>query len=227
MLQACLNGSRTAEEHPALPLSPERLAEDAADAAALGATSVHVHPRDVIGGLTLVGSEVATTVATVRAAAPQVEISVSTNVPGDRASLVGSWAPLAAGRPDVARVHVDEPGWRELAGALHRVGVGVELVVAQPAELGELPPGTRRIAVVATRESAEGLLRVVEPLGLPIVLHGKEADAWPVLVHAARLEHHVRMGLEDTLTMPDGRQARNNAELVAMARRNQRSKAPR
>ena len=36
----------------------------------------------------------------------------------------------------------------------------------------------------------------------------------------------VRMGLEDTLRMPDGRRARNNAELIAMARRNQRSRAP-
>ena len=29
MLQACLNGSRAAGEHPALPLTPEQLAADA------------------------------------------------------------------------------------------------------------------------------------------------------------------------------------------------------
>ncbi|WP_434439821.1 3-keto-5-aminohexanoate cleavage protein [Lentzea sp. E54] len=226
MLQACLNGSRTAEEHPALPLSPKRLAEDAADVAAFGVTSVHLHPRDVIGGLTLVGPEVATTIATVRAAVPGIEISVSTDVPGNRATLIGSWVALAAGKPDIARVHVADPGWRELARALHQVNVGIELVVETPAELGELPAGTSRIAVAATRETAESVLRTVEPLGLPILLHGRDADAWPVLTYAARLEHHVRMGLEDTLLMPDGRTARNNAELVAMARRNQRSKAP-
>ena len=226
MLQACLNGSRTAEEHPALPLSPERLAEDAADVAALGVTSVHVHPRDVIGGLTLVGPEVATTIATVRAAVPGIEICVSTNVPGRREPLIASWAALAAGRPDVAGVHVAEPGWRELAQALHRVGVKVELVVDAPTPLRDLPDGVSRIAVTATRETAESLLGHVEPLGLPVLLHGRDGDAWPVLDYAAVLEHHVRMGLEDTLLMPDGRRAKNNAELVALARRRQRTRAP-
>ncbi len=157
VLQACLNGSRTAEEHPALPLTPERLAEDAADAAALGVTSVHIHPRDVIGAPTLVGPEVATTIATVRAAVPGIEISVSTNVPGNR-MLIASWAPLAAGRPDIASVHVGQPGWWELAETLHRVNVGVELVVDAAAQLGELPPGTTRITVTATAETAEQLL---------------------------------------------------------------------
>ena len=226
MLQACLNGSRAAEEHPALPLTPERLAEDAADVAALGVTSVHIHPRDVIGAPTLVGPEVATTIATVRAAVPGIEISVSTNVPGSRTALIASWAPLAAGRPDIASVHVGLPGWRELAAALHQVNVAVELVVAAPEQFGELPPGTTRIAVTATEHTAESLLRLVEPLGVPILLHGRDSDAWPVFIYAARLEHQVRMGLEDTLRMPDGRQARNNAELIATARRNQKAKAP-
>ena len=226
MLQACLNGSRTAEEHPALPLSAERLAEDAADVAALGVTSVHIHPRDVIGACTLVGPEVATTIATVRAAVPGIEISVSTDVPGHRDSLIGSWAPLAAGRPDIASVHVGRPGWRDLAEALHRVNVKVELVVASPGLLTELPDGVSRITVTATRETAESLLREVEPLGLPVLLHGRDADAWSVLDYGALLEHHVRMGLEDTLHLPDGRRAKNNAELVALARRRQRSRAP-
>jgi uncharacterized protein (DUF849 family) len=226
VLQACLNGSRTAEEHPALPVSPERLAEDAADVAALGVTSVHIHPRDVIGALTLVGPEVATTLATVRAAVPGIEISVSTNVPGNRTTWIASWAPLAAGRPDIASVHVGQPGWRQLAQALHEVRVGVELVVEAPVELAELPPGISRITVTATRQTAERLLQLVEPLGLPILLHGRDDDAWPVFTYAARLEHQVRMGLEDTLRLPDGRQARNNAELIALAKRNQKAKAP-
>jgi uncharacterized protein (DUF849 family) len=226
VLQACLNGSRTAEEHPALPLSAERLAEDAADVAALGVTSVHIHPRDVIGALTLVGPEVATTIATVRAAVPGIEISVSTDVPGHRGTLIGSWAPLAAGRPDIASVHVGRPGWRDLAEALHRVNVEVELVVASPGLLTDLPDGVSRITVTATRETAERLLGEVEPLGLPVLLHGRDAEAWSVLDYGALLEHHVRMGLEDTLHLPDGRRAKNNAELVALARRRQRSRAP-
>ncbi|MFD4674717.1 3-keto-5-aminohexanoate cleavage protein [Lentzea sp. NPDC058450] len=226
MLQACLNGSRTAEEHPALPLTPERLAEDAADVAALGVTSVHIHPRDVIGLPTLVGPEVATTIATVRAAVPGIEISVSTDVPGNRGTLIASWAPLATGRPDIASVRLDDPGWRDLVQALHQVNVKVELVVTARAQLADLPPGVSRVTVTATRDTAESLLAQVEPLGLPILLHGRDDEAWKVLDYAALLEHHVRMGLEDTLRLPDGRQARNNAELVALARKRQRTRAP-
>ncbi|GLY54787.1 3-keto-5-aminohexanoate cleavage protein [Lentzea sp. NBRC 102530] len=227
MLQACLNGSRTAEEHPALPLTPERLAEDAADVAALGVTSVHIHPRDVIGVPTLVGPEVATTIATVRAAVPGIEISVSTHVPGgNRGTLIASWAPLATGRPDIATVHVRDPHWRDLVRSLDQVNVKVDLVVDAPVQLGELPQGVGRITVAATRDAVEGLLRQVEPLGLPVLVHGRDADAWQVLDYAALLEHDVRMGLEDALHLPGGRRARNNAELVALARKRQRSRAP-
>lgn len=228
MLQACLNGSRTAEEHPALPLTPERLAEDAADVAALGVTSVHIHPRDVIGRPTLVGPEVATTIATVRAAVPGIEIGVSTDVEGPRTTLIASWAPLATGRPDIASVRVGEEGWQEVVEALHHIGVGIELVISDPesvrllADVGNIA----RLTVTATRHNAEDILREAEPLGLPILLHGKTDDAWPVLTYAGRLEHSARMGLADTLTLPDGRPARNNVELVALARRSLKSKAP-
>ncbi|KOV81153.1 hypothetical protein ADL03_30390 [Nocardia sp. NRRL S-836] len=229
-MQACLNGSRTAQEHPALPLSPERLAEDAADVAALGVTSVHLHPRDVIGVPTLVGPEVATTIATVRAAVPGIEIGVSTDVDGPRAAVIGSWAPLAAGRPDIASVRVGQPGWQEVVQALHQVGVAVELVVDSVAAAQLLQAAdvdhVARLTATATRANVAELLGRLEPLHRPILLHGRDAEAWPVLDHAGRLEHSTRMGLADTLTLPDGRVARNNVELVAMARRSLRSKAP-
>jgi len=228
VLQACLNGSRTAEEHPALPLSPERLAEDAADVAALGVTSVHIHPRDVIGRQTLVGPEVATTIATVRAAVPGIEISASTNVEGPRATLIASWAPLAAGRPDVASVHVGADGWLDVVEALHRVNIGVELVISSLESVRLLTDvgHIARLTVTATRSNAEDLLRLTEPLGLPILLHGKDDEAWLVLDYAGRLEHSARMGLADTLKLPNGRQARNNVELVALARRSLKTRAP-
>lgn len=228
MLQACLNGSRTAEEHPALPLTPERLAEDAADVAALGVTSVHIHPRDVIGVPTLVGPEVATTIATVRAAVPGIEIGMSTDVAGARTTLIASWAPLATGRPDFASVRVGEPGWLAVVEALHHVNVGVELVVRDRESAGLLANAGNiaRLTVTATRHGAEEILRLVEPLGLPILLHGEDDEAWPVLDYAGRLEHSARMGLADTLKLPDGRVAKNNVELVALARRSLKTKAP-
>ena len=43
MLQAALNGSRTPEEHPAIPHTPDELANAARGAVDAGADLVHVH----------------------------------------------------------------------------------------------------------------------------------------------------------------------------------------
>jgi hypothetical protein len=51
----------------------------------------------------------------------------------------------------------------------------------------------------------------------PLLLHGYESAAWQVLEAALDAGLDVRIGLEDTTTLPDGRQAAGNAELVATA----------
>ncbi|CAM5583039.1 3-keto-5-aminohexanoate cleavage protein [Streptomyces tanashiensis] len=57
----------------------------------------------------------------------------------------------------------------------------------------------------------------VQVHGLPVLLHGEEDGAWPVLRLARRLGAGARIGLEDTLLLPDGTPARSNAELVTAA----------
>lgn len=54
--------------------------------------------------------------------------------------------------------------------------------------------------------------------GRPVLLHGEDGGAWPVLRLAVRLNLDVRIGLEDTLAMPDGSPATDNAVLVQTAR---------
>jgi len=238
VLQACLNGARPRGTHPALPISPAQLAADAAAVAELGVASVHLHPRDLVGLEVLAGPEVATTVAVVRAAVPGVEIGVTTGawIQPDavrRAELVAGWAGLAAGRPDVASVNVHEDGWLDVCAALHGAGIGIELGVFDEEAARALiaagpPPGTRRVLAEVRAGSdpipaAEALLRLLEPLGLPVRLHGEDDTAWPVLGYAARLELDTRIGLEDTLLLPDGTQAPDNAALVALARRTLRN----
>lgn len=63
----------------------------------------------------------------------------------------------------------------------------------------------------ATAEDQQHLSR------LPRLLHGTEATAWPMMDEAIALGYDVRIGLEDTLVMPDGRLAKDNAELVMEA----------
>lgn len=231
MLQACLNGAREPGSHHSLPITPQQLAADAASCAELGVTSVHLHPRDVVGLEVLAGPEVATAVAVVRAAVPQVEIGVTTAawiVPDRvrRAELVRGWAGLAAGRPDFASVNVHEDGWRDVAAALLHAGVGIELGVFHAAAARTLvdvgvPEGTVRVLAEVqpgeTPSHAELLLDLLAPLGVPILLHGEDDSAWPVLDYASSLGLDTRIGLEDTLTARDGTRAVGNAQLVGLA----------
>ena len=49
LLKAAINGRRAQGEHPAIPITPGQLADEAAMAVAAGAGAIHVHPRDSNG----------------------------------------------------------------------------------------------------------------------------------------------------------------------------------
>jgi uncharacterized protein (DUF849 family) len=231
VLQACLNGAREPGSHPSLPITPQQLAADAAACAESGVTSFHVHPRDVVGLEVLAGPEVATAVSVVRGVVPHAEIGVTTGAwivpdPVRRAELVRGWAGLAAGRPDFASVNVHEDGWREVAAALRDAGVGIELGVfheraARTLVDAGVPAGTVRVLAEVrpgeTTADAQRLLDLLGPLGVPILLHGEDDSAWPVLHYALSLGLDTRVGLEDTLTARDGSAAVDNAQLVRLA----------
>jgi hypothetical protein len=67
----------------------------------------------------------------------------------------------------------------------------------------------------AVREARE--LATVVAGGAPLLVHGEDTGAWPVLGWAAVAGHAVRIGLEDVLVLPDGSPAADNAALVAAA----------
>ncbi|MEV0837988.1 3-keto-5-aminohexanoate cleavage protein [Actinocatenispora sera] len=51
----------------------------------------------------------------------------------------------------------------------------------------------------------------------PVLLPGEDGGAWPVLRLALRRGLDTRIGLEDTLRLPDGSIAADNAALVRVA----------
>ncbi|RJQ67605.1 hypothetical protein D5S17_33480 [Pseudonocardiaceae bacterium YIM PH 21723] len=235
MLQGCLNGSRHQMDHPRLPVTPRELAADARDVVLAGAGSLHIHPRDAAGNQTLAGPELAVSVAAVRTAVPGTEISVSTGAwiqpdPVRRVELVRGWAGLAAGRPDLASVNVHEDGWQPLCTALYEARIGVELGIWSLAdahrvtELG-LPPGLRRVLIelpdihgeTAVDEAGRILDTLRLPEELPVLLHGADRSAWPVLEEAVRRGLDSRIGLEDALLLPDGSPAEGNSDLFRTA----------
>lgn len=125
LLQACLNGSRKAGEHPALPVSPKELAADAIACVGAGAGALHLHPRDPDGRESLEPPLVDRVVREVRTACG-APVGVATGAwiepdPERRAALVARWT-----EPDYASVNLSEEGAAEVMGALLEVGIGVE-----------------------------------------------------------------------------------------------------
>jgi uncharacterized protein (DUF849 family) len=232
-LQACLNGTRPPGDHEALPLTAEELARDAREVAAAGATAVHVHPRGPDGLESLEPEHCDAAVAALREAAPGLEISLSTGLwitGGDvehRLECVRGWREL----PDCASLNVVEEGWAELGAELARRGVWIEIGLWRADGPGALaatrlarrcrralvePQETAPAIAVATAGAIDGGLER-ERIDLPQLHHGTDLTTWAVTDAGVRRGHEVRIGFEDTYSLPDARRAGSNAELVAAA----------
>lgn len=215
-------------------MSPESTAAAAGLAVAAGAGDVRVHPRTPCGSESLSPRVLAPVLTAVRAAVA-VPVGVTASAPaepdpGRRVERVRSWADLPE-LPDHASVDWHEPGAEAVATALLELGVGVEAGVRSgtdgPARFARSPLGPRVLRVrvevadpdpATAGATARALLGSFDvPSGVPVLLHGVDGGTWPVLRLARRLGLGIRIGLADTLLLPDGTRARSNAELVAAA----------
>lgn len=229
MIQVCLNGTRGAGDSAVVPLSPEALADSAAEAVAAGATDIHVHAKTPCGQDSLSPRVLAPTLEAIRTRVP-VPVGVTTGAwaepePAARVARIGSWTVL----PDHASVNWHEEGAEDVAAALIERGVGVEAGIWSgtdgAARFAASPLGPRVLRVLAevtdpcaetAEESARALLADLgSAFGRPVLLHGEDGGAWPVLRLAGRLGLATRIGLEDTLLLPDGERAGGNGQLVA------------
>ena len=234
LLQACLNGSREPGDHPAVPLDPAQLALAAAEAVAAGAAALHIHQRDASGAQTLAAEPCAEALRAIRAACPGVPVGLTTGAwiepdPDRRLELVSSWQVL----PDYASVNLREGGAVPLLRLLLERGIGVEAGVwtIEDVEIllatGEADRCERVLLEAMEDDPAEALSNVaamearLDEAGCtaPQLQHGDGPATWPVLVRAIDAGRDVRVGLEDTLQLPDGRTASGNGELVAAAAR--------
>lgn len=199
---------------------------------AAGADAIHLHVKDSDGLDTLAADPLADVLRAVRAAAPGLPIGVTT---GD---WIGPWAERRAAvfgwqvLPEFASVNWHEEGADEIAAALLDRGVAVEAglwhdeAVARWAAspyrnrclrvLLELPDGLDDQATINT---ADRLLAAVRDRhdSVPVLLHGEGSSCWPALRHADRLGLATRVGLEDTLLLPDGSAASDNETLIRLA----------
>jgi uncharacterized protein (DUF849 family) len=208
LIEAALNGGRYRSQHPAIPQSPDELAQAARESAAA--------------------------VRAVRGAIPGTPFGVSTGAwilkdAALRHKMVSEWKVL----PDFASVNFKEEGAVELASLLASRGLRIEagLSDALGAEIlvtSGLAPSFLRILLEPQENSADSALANVSAIEaalkaggvkLPLLLHGLDATAWELLDAAAARGYDTRVGFEDVLTLPSGALAASNAELIAEAAR--------
>lgn len=234
MLKACLNGPRRPAEHRALPVTAVAIAADAACAVEAGADALHVHPKDDQGADTFDPSVVGAVLEAVRDAVPGVPIGLTTGAwampdPRQRSAAIRDWMVL----PDFASVNWHEPGAQDVAHALFDLGVGVEAGLWHPTAIAAWRQWNGRhrclrvllevVDDLPARQALAEAARLVAALGddidaTSVLLHGEGTSAWPVLGDAVHRGFDVRIGLEDTLVLPDGSPADGNSDLVATAR---------
>jgi uncharacterized protein (DUF849 family) len=215
LLQACLNGSRGRDEHPAVPRTPAELAAEGRDAVAAGARVLHLHPYDEAAGETLAAEPCAAALRAVRAACPGTPISLSTSAdieahPGRRLELIAAWTEL----PELVTANQGEAGIVDLCEQLFERGVGIEAGILELADAraflaSGIGGGCVRVLVEpldadpeAAVEHAAAIEALLEEAGVELeqVHHGDDVATW----------HGMRR-------LPDGRRPEGNGELVRAA----------
>ena len=229
LLKAEINGRRGLSEHPAIPISPEQQAKQAAMAVAAGAGAIHVHPRNSAGQESLAPQDIADALNAIRAACPTTPIGVGAGgwiVPeiDRRLTLIGGWEVL----PDFADVNFHEPGAVQTCRLFLEKGVGVEAGIwnaeaAHRFRRSGLSICCLRILIEPGQESGDPKSRLdeieaaLQDIKGRRLLHGFETSTWEFIALASRRGHDARIGFEDTLALPDGSRAEDHGQLVAAA----------
>lgn len=232
LVQVALNGSRSWREHPALPITPDQVAQEAARSVTAGARAIHLHVRGSDGRESLAPDDVAQTVCAVRAVCPATPIGLSTSATivadvAERSHLVAAWTVV----PDFVSVNLHEAGAFDLIDLLLHRGIGIEAGLwssdaAHRLIACGLADRCLRILIeafedeptraVQTANQIEAILNA-GTIQCPRLLHGENTAAWLLVEEAFRRGYATRVGFEDMLALPDGTQAASNATLVALA----------
>jgi uncharacterized protein (DUF849 family) len=235
------NGARrTREDHPALPVTVDEIASDAADCAAAGASTIHLHVRDAEGRHSLDPAIYADAIRAVRReAGTDLLIQVTTEAVG----IYGPDAQMAtvrALRPEAASLALrelapDEAGLSAFAGFVEwalAAGIGLQYILYAPDEVVRFRSLVQRGVVAEDRPHALFVLgrytagQQSSPRDLRAFRQAWPAD-WPwsvcafgrqerdCLLEAASKGGHVRVGFENNLLNASGEPAACNAEQVA------------
>lgn len=228
LLKACINGNRDPGAHLALPVTPEQIAAAARTVRDAGAGAVHVHPKAPDGRDSIDADSVTSAVAACRSSGLPVGVTTGAWIQADparRVEAVRNWTVS----PDFASVNWNEAGADDVAEALLARGIGVEAglfheeaVAAWTRWRGHRDACLRILIELGEDDDTAVADRLTELVrstrtSAPILLHGADRSCWPILRHAMKTGLDTRVGLEDTLQLPDDSLAPDNAALIRAA----------
>ena len=232
IVQACLNGAHPPSYHSALPVTIQALVEDGCKVVCAGASELHLHVRDQGGVESLAPNNVDATMQALREALPGTLIGISTGAwienDDDRVLYyIDRWGVP----PDYASVNLSEKNAPAVIERLHRRGIGIEAGLAHKEDAERLLALSLdrlalRILVEVSEQDIDRAQAVTDeilsvlrkaPFPRPILLHGADTSAWPLLQRAVESGFSTRIGLEDVKLLSDGSVARSNTELLATA----------
>jgi uncharacterized protein (DUF849 family) len=237
-------GAETAKsDAPALPVTPEEMAETAKACAAAGASVIHVHVRDADARPTLDLGRVREVIAAVRDAADlvvQVSTGGAVTDPEDARLAVldcgADAASLTCGTVNFgADVFMNRYGFierlylemrdREIVPEFELFDLGHVATMQRVLDKHGPPYGGHVHCDLVMGVpggmpgTAHALLSCVNalPAGVTFSATGVGRTTLPVMLAALAAGGHLRVGMEDTLTFAPGRPVADNAELVARA----------
>ncbi len=234
LIKAAINGGRSKADHPAVPVTPEEIAAGVVECFHAGASAIHFHVRSRAGVESLAAADLAQALREIRRVTPTAEVGITTGdwivrEHSERMRHVSEWTQL----PDFASVNFHEVGATELAHLLLTKGVGVEAGLSNRHAAEEfvssgLSSQCLRVLIEPQEQELDAAHQTVAfvrtlldngNVQIPRLLHGTEATTWPLMDDALRLGYDIRVGFEDTLTLPNGSLAQDNSELVLEAQR--------
>lgn len=233
-------GRRGKSDHPAIPLTPDELAQDAAACLAAGASVLHLHVRDAAGRHSLSPELYADAIAAVRrAVGDALVIQITTEAVG-RYAPEEQMAAVRAVRPEAVSLALRElaPGEADKAGFaafmawLQDEGIAPQIILYDRQDVDRLLQWAADGVLDAAATSALFVLgRYAEgqrsnPVDLLAFLGVGPVPFrdWMVCAFgpneprcaalAGLLGGHIRVGFENNFHLPDGRLAASNAELA-------------
>ena len=236
-------GRRTKEDHPALPLTADELAQTAAECLERGASMIHLHVRDAEGAHVLDPDAYRTAIGAIcEAVGDRLVVQITSESVG-RYSPLQQQEAIFRTNPEAASVALREMApdrshdktFSEFLHTLKKMRIWPQIVLYSPEDAVRLAAMEKqglipfeRVAVLFVL-GRYTLLRTAAPSDLLPFLapDAPRFGSWSVcafgraetacVMAGALLGGHARVGFENNFFLPNGDRAHSNADLVGAA----------